>query len=894
MGRHSSECASKCSQILIQLSRRSQQYFQRLGWFLLAFVTAIALSTGTAFSQSFPLATDQVDRIAAIEHNAIELEAQGRQLFQTGQFSAAAAAWQEAATQFSRQGDTIAQAGCLSYQSMALYELGHLEDAQTAIAQSLNLLQPDELQPDEPSAVLAQALHNQGRIQLALGQTEAASETWYIAAQVYAAIADLEGQLGATIDRSLALQTLGLYRQSQQLLDEVMPQLATFPDSRLKVLALGNLGTALRNIGQFQRSHATLEKSLVLSQSLNLPLDTSAILVSLGNTARADGHVETALAFYQQAAQIAADSPAATIIPQLDRLDLLVELQRWDEARPCLQPLQAAISQLPPSRERVYTAVNWANNALQIVRVMVQSGTEDRASIPTTQDIALVLVAAIRTAEAIEDERAQSYAYAELGNVYWENQQLDEARQSLERALLLASRRQASDMVWQWQVQLGKISQQQGKMEVAIAAYTEAIDELTRLRGSLFTSFPDRQFSFQNSVEPVYRQLVSLLLQSPHPTSKHLNQARETIEALQLAELDDFLRETCLTSQPVQIDRIDPTAAVIYPIVSSDESGEFVRLDVILSLPKQPLRNYHTQIPQAEFAETLGLFRQALSLSFPESQRLENFQKVYDWSIRPMEADLEANRIQTLVFVLNDTLRNLPMAALYDGKQYLIEKYAVALTPGLQLLEPRPIDPSRLNVFLGGLSESREGFTALPEVRSEVSQIEREISSQVRLDRDFTTAALRTALLGANRPVLHLATHAQFSSNADDTYIVTWDGKIKVSELGVLLGSRDERRSRAIELLVLSACQTAKGDSRATLGMAGLAVKSGARSAIATLWSIRDRSTADLMAKFYKHLISPGTSKAEALRQAQLSLLHGSDFSHPYFWAPFVLVGNWL
>ncbi len=891
MSHHSSKDSSQFSQTVIQRSRRSRQFFRWLVWLSIAWLMAIAPSAGVAFSQNILPTTVQIERHDTIEQNAIELEAQGRQFYQLGQFNAAAQAWQEAATQFSQQGDSIAQSGCLSYQSMALYELGRLEEAQTAIEQSLNLLSPNA----KPSAVLAQALHNQGRIQLALGQTEAASQTWKTATQVYAAINDIEGELGATIDRSLALQHLGLYRQSQQLLDaEVMPQLTSLPDSRLKVLALRNLGMALQSRGKFERSHAILNQSLALSQSLNLPLDTSAILVSLGNNARVDGNVETALECYQQAARIAADSPSLAIIPQLNRLDLLVEQQHWDRVQPYLQPLKAAIAQLPPSRDRIYAAVNWANNALKIAREMAQRDLPDRTSVPQIQEIAGVLVAAIHTAETIQDDRAQAYAYAELGNVYLENQQLDEARQSIEKALWLAAHQKAADMVWKWQAQLGKIFQQQGQTEAAIAAYTEAVNELTRLRGVSIASLPDRQFSFQASVEPVYRKLVSLLLQSPQPTSKDLNQARETIEALQLAELDDFLREACLTSQPVQIDRIDPTAAVIYPIVSPDESGESVRLDVILSLPKQPLRNYHTQIPQAEFEATLGLFRQALSLSFPESQRLQHFQTVYDWSIRPMEADLEDNHIKTLVFVLNDALRNLPIAALYDGQRYLIEKYAVALTPGLQLLEPSPIDPSRLNVFVGGLSESRQGFTALPDVRSEVSRIGGEISAQVRLDRDFTSAALRTALSGTNRPILHLATHAQFSSNADDTYIVTWDGKIKVSELGVLLGSRDERRSRPLELLVLSACQTAKGDSRATLGMAGLAVKSGARSAIATLWSIRDRSTADLMAEFYKHLIVPGTSKAEALRQAQLSLLHGSDFSHPYFWAPFVLVGNWL
>jgi CHAT domain-containing protein len=123
---------------------------------------------------------------------------------------------------------------------------------------------------------------------------------------------------------------------------------------------------------------------------------------------------------------------------------------------------------------------------------------------------------------------------------------------------------------------------------------------------------------------------------------------------------------------------------------------------------------------------------------------------------------------------------------------------------------------------------------------------------------------------------------------------LTWDGRINVSELGSLLGNRDESQSKAIELLVLSACQTARGDTRAVLGLAGFAVKSGARSTIATLWSVRDESTAALMAQFYRQLTLPKMTKSEALRQAQLELLHQSQYSHPFYWAPFVLVGNWL
>ncbi|HBL10917.1 MAG TPA: hypothetical protein DD379_05835, partial [Cyanobacteria bacterium UBA11162] len=137
------------------------------------------------------------------------------------------------------------------------------------------------------------------------------------------------------------------------------------------------------------------------------------------------------------------------------------------------------------------------------------------------------------------------------------------------------------------------------------------------------------------------------------------------------------------------------------------------------------------------------------------------------------------------------------------------------------------------------------------------------------------------------------ATHGQFSSNPEQTFILTWDEKIKVKEFEDLLRFREQGSANPIELLVLSACQTAAGDKRAALGLAGVAVRSGARSTLATLWSVKDQSTAQLMSEFYQEL-SKGVRKAEALRTAQLNLLKQPKYEHPFYWAPFVLVGNWL
>jgi CHAT domain-containing protein len=179
----------------------------------------------------------------------------------------------------------------------------------------------------------------------------------------------------------------------------------------------------------------------------------------------------------------------------------------------------------------------------------------------------------------------------------------------------------------------------------------------------------------------------------------------------------------------------------------------------------------------------------------------------------------------------------------------------------------------------------------LPAVEKEVSEISRKVSGATLLNQQFTSQKLAEQVKTMGAGIVHLATHGQFSSRQEDTFLLTWDGRVNVKDLAELLQNRD--RDRAIELLVLSACDTAAGDDRAVLGLAGLAVKSGARSTIATLWPVKDRAAALLMTKFYEQLLQPGATKAKALQQAQVSLLRKTDYEDPFFWSAFVLVGNW-
>ncbi len=275
-----------------------------------------------------------------------------------------------------------------------------------------------------------------------------------------------------------------------------------------------------------------------------------------------------------------------------------------------------------------------------------------------------------------------------------------------------------------------------------------------------------------------------------------------------------------------------------------------------------------------------------------ETQSLS--QQLYDWLLQPAEADLAKSQVKTLVFVLDGSLRNIPMAALYDGQQYLVQKYAIALTPGLQLLAPKSLARQQIKALSAGLTEARQGFPPLTNVAMELNQIKSEIPSTVLLNQKFTSTTFQKEINSVPFPVVHLATHGQFSSKADETFILTWDGRINANQLDNLLRIRNQVRPNAIELLVLSACQTAAGDKRAALGLAGIAVRAGARSTLASLWNLDDLSTAVLMSQFYRELANNHLTKAEALRQAQLALLKNPQFQRPMFWAPYVLVGNWL
>ncbi|MDZ8221787.1 CHAT domain-containing protein [Nostoc sp. ChiVER01] len=876
----------------------------------------------------------------------------GKTLYQSGQFAFAVQSFQQAAQVSQSQNDALNQALALNFLSLSEQKLGHWNQASVAITTSLDLLNQSKLTNSNAKHILALVLNTQGNLQLALGQAENALQSWQEAAKTYTEIGDTAGNIGSLINQATAFQSLGLYRRTMKIFEQVEKNLLSMPNSLLKAAGLRSWGNWLLASGDIENSQKMLEQSLIVAQQLRSPQEESATLLSLGNAAFAKGkrnlikesttednflpsrcgqtaiaqtedtkYFKKAFYYYHEIANKSSSSITA-VQAQLNRLSVLQFLGQQPTSE-YLGSIKSALSNLTPSRAAVYARINFVQSLVCFEKTHkqttkeifnsptqnqeFQAGAREQAKIQNFEEIVELLNISVQQAKEIKDQRAESYSLGYLAQFYEMRKQFPNAQRYTESALNLAQLINAPDIAYHWEWQLGRLLMAQGNLERAVAAYTTAVDTLHTLRGDLVALNTDTQFDFRDEVEPVYRQLVGLLLESDQTSTdkavtkqvsqKNLKQARDAIEALQLAELDNFFQDACITIQPTQIDEVvdnsNPVTAVFYSIILAD------RIEIIVKLPhSQELRHYTTYKPKVEVENTLEALRQKLEQRYTFRDREDLSQEVYNWIIKPAIAGLEQSNVKNLVFVMDGSLQNIPMAALYDGKQYLIEKYSVALSPGLQLLAPKQ-KQRRLEALIAGLTESRLGFSSLSNVGTELQQIESIIPSKQLINQAFTSINIEQLVSTISFPVVHLATHGKFSSKLEDTYILAWNDKIKIKQLREILQTREQVVGRSnrvpppIELLVLSACETATGDKRAALGLAGVAVRSGARSTLASLWQVDDKSTSVLMSEFYRQLTqNTNLSKAEALRRAQEFLL--KDKEHPFYWAPYVLVGNWL
>ena len=411
----------------------------------------------------------------------------------------------------------------------------------------------------------------------------------------------------------------------------------------------------------------------------------------------------------------------------------------------------------------------------------------------------------------------------------------------------------------------------------------------------------------------------------------------KTVTQLEERQNSEFLQYfgNNLSSKPVSAESIQNTlvdieqktgnrSAVIYVNLPEESQNESQtgqpsdQLKLVVILPGSQAKSVTVpSVKREEVLQTIQEFRNQITTSYRRGNRsyLKSAQQLYQWLIAPIEPQLQEASINTLLFSMENGMRTLPIAAMHDGKQFLVEKYSLGMIPSFGLLDTKYKTLEKANVLAMGAS-TFETQAPLPAVSTELSVVNQMWQGKMFLNEDFNRFNLVEPRRGNRYQIVHLATHAEFNSGStDNSYIQLWNDKLRLSEMSKLGWKEAE-----VDLLTLSACRTAIGNKEAEMGFAGLAVASGVQSALASIWSVSDEGTLALMTEFY-HQLRSAKVKSEALRQAQLAMIQGkltiesgqlrgsgmrgnvalpqelssltnTNLSHPYYWSGFTMIGS--
>ncbi|HEY9602366.1 MAG TPA: tetratricopeptide repeat protein [Allocoleopsis sp.] len=742
--------------------------------------------------------------------------------------------------------------------------------------QKLNqwLIAHQKASSDKPGE--AKTLNNIGDVYQNLGDYAKSIEFYQQALDIFRAIGDKAGQRTSLNNIAVAY---GKQNQSAKALDffnQALAMTREIGDKTGEIAILNNLAAAYRNQSQYPQAIASYQQALAIEKEVGDRAGQGITLTGLGAVYFKQNQYAQALEFYHPALAIAqevGDKEGEAII--LSNIGVVLEQQQQPEIAIVFykqsvnvrETIRQDMRSLSREQQESYTQTV-ANTYRSLANLLLSQGRILEAQ----QVLELLKVQEIRdfTREARIEGQPSEIAL-----------NLSEKRIVEKYGTLIAFGKQVYDCAQKQCAQFSQLNDQ--------------LDVLTR--------------EYNQTVETLIQEVRTRIAQDPNildPTK--LAKVKEIVDA-------------------------KPGTVLIYPFVQQN------KISLLWASTGGVFKSIEVPVGQRQLGETVLKFRQLLQNPNSDLTQVKATGKqLYDWLIKPIESELKSNRIQNLVFSLDRVTRYIPMSALFDGETYLVENYAVStvLSADLTMMSDRlPPGTENTTVVALGLSNAVAGFNPLPNVPAELDAIVRKQPSDKTgiypgiefLNQAFDFRALRDNLVG--RKILHIATHGQFvPGRPEESFIVLGTGEhLTIPQIQTLqyLGN--------IHLVVLSACETALGgpdsDGIEISGISSYFLNGGAKAVMASLWLVNDRSTSQLMRDFYRHL-AQGTAtvpiaKAEALRQAQLSLLRGSastsgntesrssiqaearqtsqatstpnaasGFSHPYYWAPFILIGNGL
>jgi CHAT domain-containing protein/Tfp pilus assembly protein PilF len=723
-------------------------------------------------------------------------------------------------------------------------------------------------------------LNNIGAVYDSLGQYPKALEFYQQALAISKEIGDKAGEGTALNNIGLVYNSLEQYPKALEFYQQALAILKEIDDKATEGVTLGNIGSVYDDLGQYPKALEFYQQALAISKEVGDKATEGSTLNNIGNVYVNLEQYPKALEFHQQALAINKEiGDKAGEGANLNNIGYLLAKQNQPELAIVFykqsvnvkEAIRQDIRVLPKEQQESYTQT-------------VEHTYRSLADLLLKQDRVLE---AQKVLDLLKVQELDDYLHNVRGN-----QQTQQGVDYLppEQQLLAQYNAKLTQIV-----QLGKEldTLQKIPLEERTPQQEQRRREIEAEQQKLTRDYLD----FIRSP-----QIVALVQQLSRTTGG------ENLNPQLLRSLQDNLK------------KLSQDAVLLYPLILED------RLELVLVTPYAPPIRRPVPVKREELNRTIADFRSALTN--PSSNAKEPAQKLYNWLIQPIEAALKEANAKTIIYAPDGQLRYIPLAALYDGNQWLVQKYRLNNITALSLTEWEQ-QPQTLKILAGAFTQGNHSFQVgnnsfnfggLPYAGKEVENLASTVPGTTKLfNRDFSQK--ETVAQMSDYSILHLATHASFvTGQPEDSFI--------------LFGNGDRANFRDVEtwpltntdLVVLSACETGVGgklgDGTEILGFGYLMQQAGARAAIASLWSVDDGGTQILMNAFYS-AVENGMSKAEALRQAQIALItkdlsavggsRGEDawievvstrtglpkqvsnnLNHPYYWAPFILIGNGL
>ncbi|HET8722189.1 MAG TPA: tetratricopeptide repeat protein, partial [Nitrospira sp.] len=548
-----------------------------------------------------------------------------------------------------------------------------------------------------PETFMKQGLHAYQR-----GAFDKALGAWKEAAQLYEQAGKPMEQSRALVAAAQASEAMGQVTQALQQLEVALALAQKSDDKVWTATVLSSLGHAYLAGRQPDAAMQHLKQALETA-----PQSATAVIAGIHNNTGlaqvAEKKLPEALTSFAEAANKAAEAGdrPLTVRTRINAGRTALALNQPEASRDWFDKALDELKDFEPSHEKATSLIQIGLGYHQLRTLMPANGTA------ILLRAAGAFVEAGDVAKKVGDVRTKSYADGYLGHLYETEHRYEEGLQLTRQAVFSAQAANAPESLYRWEWQLGRLLADTGKLDEAITAYYRAADALKPIRMEVASAMSIGSGSGEESIRPLFFEQADLLFQRATLTADakaaedYLRHARDAIEDYKAAELRDYFRDQCvdaLQAKLTRLDTISPSTVVIYPIVFAD------RTELLASF-SSGMRRYSVPVTSVELTKVVRSFRRTVEKR-TTLEYLEYSQQLYDWLIRPLESDLIRHKIQTLVFVPDGALRTIPFSALHDGKSFLIQQYGIAMTPGLYLTDPRPLNLEKIRTLAGGLISS--------------------------------------------------------------------------------------------------------------------------------------------------------------------------------------------